>query len=218
MQAVYSFTAASAGILALTGTTVHMFDVYRKAGANWIKLQQAGQDVSIGHSQPEVSIALPGEYIVVHDNPRLSCAGGATFAFTPSAAAGAADGVVTGMSYTAGVLTLQRSNGLPPLSITIPAGIMPVVQPDGSYLFHNGVDADVSIPAAFVPSNPEQFDLKLVQTGVDPNNNTLPTFGLTMTYDDVAIGNALPLVASWDATGEPVSLTFPVDGVPNLTP
>ena len=160
MQAVYSFTAASAGILSLTGTTVHMFDVYRKAGTNWIKLQQAGQDVSIGHSQPEVSITLPGEYIVVHDNPRLSCAGGATFAFTPSAAAG----------------------------------------------------------AAFVPSNPEQFDLKLVQTGVDPNNNTLPTFGLTMTYDNVAIGNALPLVASWDATGEPVSLTFPTEGVPPLTP
>ena len=83
MQAVYSFTAASAGILSLTGTTVHMFDVYRKAGANWIKLQQAGQDVSIGHSQPEVSITLPGEYILVHDNPQLSCPAGATFAFNP---------------------------------------------------------------------------------------------------------------------------------------
>ena len=177
MQAVYSFTAESAGILALTGTTVHMFDVYRKAGANWIKLQQAGQDVSIGHSQPEVAIALPGEYIVVHDNPRLSCAGGATFAFTPSAVAGAADGVVTGMSYTAGVLTLQRSNGLPPLSIIIPAGVMPVVQPDGSYLFHNGVDADadVSIPAAFVPSNPASLDalmaaIKLSTYGQTVNN------------------------------------------------
>lgn len=141
MQAVYSFTAASAGILALTGTTVHMFDVYRKAGANWIKLQQAGQDVSIGHSQPEVAIALPGEYIVVHDNPRLSCAGGATFAFTPSAA----------------------------------AGVMPVVQPDGSYLFHNGVDADVSIPAAFVPSNPASLDaltaaIKLSIYGQTVNN------------------------------------------------
>ena len=84
MQAVYSFTAASAGILSLTGTTVHMFDVYRKAGTNWIKLQQAGEDVSIGHSQPEVAIALPGEYIVVPDNPRQTCAGGATFAFTPN--------------------------------------------------------------------------------------------------------------------------------------
>ena len=82
MQAVYSFTAASAGLLALTGTTVHMFDVYRKAGTNWIKLQQAGQDVSIGHSQPEVAITLPGEYIVVPDNPRQTCSGGATFAFT----------------------------------------------------------------------------------------------------------------------------------------
>ena len=175
MQAVYSFTAASAGILSLTGTTVHMFDVYRKAGTNWIKLQQAGQDVSIGHRQPEVSITLTGEYIVVHDNPRLSCAGGATFAFTPSAAAGAADGVVTDMSYTAGVLTLQRSNGLPPLSITIPAGIMPVVQPDGSYLFHNGVDEDVLIPAAFVPSNPATLDalmdaIKLSDYGQTVNN------------------------------------------------
>ena len=177
MQAVYSFTAASAGILSLTGTTIHMFDVYRKAGTNWIKLQQAGQDVSIGHSQPEVAIELPGEYIVVPDNPRLTCAGGATFAFTPSAAAGAADGVVTGMSYTAGVLTLQRSNGLPPLSITIPAGVMPVVQPDGSYLFHNGVDddADVVIPAAFVPSNPATLDalmdaIKLSDYGQPVNN------------------------------------------------
>ena len=85
MQAVYSFTAASAGILSLTGTTVHMFDVYRKAGANWIKLQQEGKDVSIGYSQPEVSITLQGEYIVVPDNPRQTCAGGATFAFTPDA-------------------------------------------------------------------------------------------------------------------------------------
>ena len=120
MQAVYSFTAASAGILSLTGTTVHMFDVYRKAGTNWIKLQQAGQDVSIGHSQPEVSITLPGEYIVVHDNPRLSCAGGATFAFTPNAAAAGSVGLeivklVTGGYELAVTLngTVQQSGRLP---------------------------------------------------------------------------------------------------------
>ena len=83
MQAVYSFTAASAGILSLTGTTVHMFDVYRKAGANWIKLQRAGQDVSIGHSQPEVSITLPGEYIVVPDGNRQICSNAVSFAFYP---------------------------------------------------------------------------------------------------------------------------------------
>lgn len=121
MQAVYSFTAASAGILSLTGTTVHMFDVYRMAGTNWIKLQQAGQDVSIGHSQPEVAIALPGEYIVVPDNPRLTCAGGATFAFTPNAAAAAGSvgleivKLVTGGYELAVTLngTVQQSGRLP---------------------------------------------------------------------------------------------------------
>ena len=120
MQAVYSFTAASAGILSLTGTTVHMFDVYRKAGANWIKLQQSGQDVSIGHSQPEVSITLTGEYIVVHDNPRLSCAGGATFAFTPNAAAGITAGLeiikLETVGYELAVTlngTVQQSGRLP---------------------------------------------------------------------------------------------------------
>lgn len=120
MQAVYSFTAASAGILSLTGTTIHMFDVYRKAGANWIKLQQAGQDVSIGHSQPEVAITLPSEYIVVHDNPRLSCAGGATFAFTPDAASAGSVGLeivklVTGGYELAVTLngTVQQSGRLP---------------------------------------------------------------------------------------------------------
>ena len=77
----------------------------------------------------------------------------------------------------------------------------------------------VGLAEGIVPlPQPARFGLKLVQTGVDPNNNTLPTFGLTMTYDNVAIGNALPLVASWDATGEPVSLTFPTDSVPPLTP
>ena len=84
MQAVYSFTAASAGILALTSTTVHMFDVYRKAGISWFKLQQAGQDVSIGHSQPEVAITLPGEYIVAPDDARQVCTGDVTFAFIQS--------------------------------------------------------------------------------------------------------------------------------------
>lgn len=82
MQAVYSFNAEAVGTLALTGNTVHIFDVYRKAGANWIKLQQNGQDVSIGYNQPSVAITMAGEYAVVHDNPRLACAGGATFAFT----------------------------------------------------------------------------------------------------------------------------------------
>lgn len=175
MQAVYSFTAASAGILALTGTTVHMFDVYRKAGANWIKLQQAGQDVSIGYSQPEVAITLPGEYIVVHDNPRMVCAGGVTFAFTSAPIPPGGDGVVTSMLYESGTLTLTRSNGLPPLTATIPTGVMPVVQPDGSYLFRNGIDADVVIPKAFVPSNPASLDalmdaIKLSAYGQPVNN------------------------------------------------
>ena len=169
MQAVYSFTAASAGILSLTGTTIHMFEVYRKAGADWIKLQQAGQDVSIGHRQPEVSITLTGEYIVVHDNPRLSCAGGAAFTFTEIPA----DNVVIGMSYTAGVLTLQRNNGLPPLSVVVPAGAMPVVQPDGSYLFHNGVDDDVVIPVAFVPSNPASLDALMAAIKLSPYGKTV---------------------------------------------
>ena len=107
MQAVYSFTAASAGILSLTGTTVHMFDVYRMAGTNWIKLQQAGQDVSIGHSQPEVSITLPGEYIVVPDNPRQTCAGGATFAFTPNVS----DGAHNDMQPVVGLKIVQLPSG-----------------------------------------------------------------------------------------------------------
>lgn len=61
-----------------------MFDVYRKAGANWIKLQQAGQDVSIGHNQPEVAIVLPGEYIVVPDGSRHVCSSTVSFTFTPT--------------------------------------------------------------------------------------------------------------------------------------
>lgn len=175
MKAVYSFTAATAGILSLASTTMHMFDVYRKAGANWIKLQHNGDDVSIGYSQPEVTIALPGEYIVVPDNPRQTCAGGATFAFTPSNAAASPDGVVTGLEYSAGTLLLHRSNGLPDLSVAIPSGVMPVVQADGSYLFHNGVDADVAIPAAFVPSAPTSLDalmaaIKLSTYGQTVNN------------------------------------------------
>ena len=52
---------------------------------------------------------------------------------------------------------------------------MPVVQPDGSYLFHNGVDEDVLIPAAFVPSNPATLDalmdaIKLSDYGQTVNN------------------------------------------------
>ena len=126
MQAVYSFTAASAGILSLTGTTIHMFDVYRKAGANWIKLQQAGQDVSIGHSRPEVAITLPSEYIVVHDNPRLSCAGGATFAFTPNAQEGDVSLRVTstpdgGYALTPFVNGVPQTDGALPLRVVYDA-------------------------------------------------------------------------------------------------
>ena len=74
----------------------------------------------------------------------------------------------------------------------------------------------VGLAEGIVPlPQPARFGLGVVRTGADLNN-ALPTFGLSMTYDGVPIGNALPLVASWDATGEPVSLSFPTTGVPSL--
>lgn len=143
MQAVYSFTAASAGILSLTGTTVHMFDVYRKAGTNWIKLQQAGEDVSIGHSQPEVPITLPGDYIVVPDGNRRVCNSTVSFAFTPNAQEGDVSLRVTstpdgGYALTPFVNGVPQTDGALPLRVVYDAtgdvdaltfpieGIMPI--------------------------------------------------------------------------------------------
>ena len=67
---------------------------------------------------------------------------------SPSAAS-----TVTGISFAGGTLTVTRSGGLPNLTTPIPVGAMPVQQADGSWLFHNGVDADVSIPKSWIPDN-----------------------------------------------------------------
>ena len=60
---------------------------------------------------------------------------------------------VTGISFAGGTLTVTRSGGLPNLTTPIPVGAMPAQQTDGSWLFHNGVDADVSIPKSWIPDN-----------------------------------------------------------------
>ncbi len=70
----------------------------------------------------------------------------------------------------------------------------------------------VSVP----PLVSDQFGMAVVQTGVDVNN--IPTFGLGMTYGGQPIGKPLPLEAHWDATGQPVALTFSAAGLPSLTP
>ena len=60
---------------------------------------------------------------------------------------------VTGISFAGGTLTVTRSGGLPNLTTPIPVGAMPAQQTDGSWLFHNGVDPDVSIPKSWIPDN-----------------------------------------------------------------
>ena len=67
---------------------------------------------------------------------------------SPSAAS-----TVTGISFAGGILTVTRSGGLPNLTTPIPVGAMPAQQADGSWLFRNGVDADVSIPKSWIPDN-----------------------------------------------------------------
>lgn len=177
-MAEFLFSVAAQGDLCMVGGKGSYYVERGVAGA-FTPYKIHNQIVRVGDSNPCVQIDHAGDYRVVWVGEATCCGLPPTtpsFVYTEAGGgAGAADGVVTGMSYTAGVLTLQRSNGLPPLSIIIPAGVMPVVQPDGSYLFHNGVDADVSIPAAFVPSNPASLDalmaaIKLSTYGQTVNN------------------------------------------------
>ena len=161
MNKLFTFTVAACGAVSLVARTSEVFHVYRKIGAGdnviYSPIMNGAAKAELSSENPVIKVLVQGEYSVMSAEGYM-CPANVTGFFTyveeARSGSGAADGVVTGMTYTAGVLTLQRSNGLPPLSISIPPGVMPVVQQDGSYLFHNGVDADVLIPAAFVPSNP----------------------------------------------------------------
>ena len=51
--------------------------------------------------------------------------------------------------------------------------IRPTVMPDGSYLFHNGVDDAVVIPVAFVPSNPASLDALMAAIKLSPYGKTV---------------------------------------------
>jgi len=59
-----------------------------------------------------------------------------------------------------------------------------------------------------------QLSLAVSQVSVDADGN--PTFGLYLTYKGSNIGAPVPLEAHWDATGEPVALTFPSSLLPDL--
>lgn len=161
MNKLFTFTVAACGAVSLIARTSEVFHVYRKIGAGdnviYSPVMNGAAKAELSSENPVIKVLVQGEYSVMSAEGYMcpaNVAGFFTYVEDTCAGAGVADGVVTGMTYTAGVLTLQRSNGLPPLSILIPSGVMPVVQQDGSYLFHNGVDADVLIPAAFMPSNP----------------------------------------------------------------
>ena len=74
--------------------------------------------------------------------------------------------------------------------------------------------------AHMTASNPEaphkpKLGLAIAMTGNDSNG--LPLYSLTITDNGLPTGNMLPLVTHWDATGEPVELSFPTDGIPNLS-
>ena len=88
--------------------------------------------ITLGDLSPSSFIQDSDGYIVVN----------------PSAASS-----VTGISFAGGTLTVTRSGGLPALTTPIPVGAMPAQQTDGSWLFHNGVDPDVSIPKSWIPDN-----------------------------------------------------------------
>ena len=73
---------------------------------------------------------------------------------------------VTGISFANGTLTVTQSGGLPALTTPIPVGAMPQQQPDGSWLFHNGVDPDVSIPKSWIP---DASGIQQLMTALDTN-------------------------------------------------
>lgn len=64
------------------------------------------------------------------------------------------------------------------------------------------------------PVMPTKLGMALAQTGVNADN--VPTYGLTVTSDGKPTGEILPLQAHWDATGEPVALTFQANMLPNI--
>ena len=66
-----------------------------------------------------------------------------------------------------------------------------------------------------VALDPAKLGLSVVQTGADANG--VPTFSLATTYNGQTAGMAMPLMAHWDATGEPIGLTFPASLLPKLT-
>ena len=63
--------------------------------------------------------------------------------------------------------------------------------------------------------DPAKLGLSVVQTGADANG--VPTFSLATIYNGQTAGTAMPLMAHWDASGEPIGLTFPASLLPNLT-
>lgn len=67
-----------------------------------------------------------------------------------------------------------------------------------------------AVPPPMVPS---QMGIKVVRVGTDGSGR--PTFGLAQTYGGAPIGTPLPLTTQYDATGEPVMVSF---GSAGLTP
>ena len=65
------------------------------------------------------------------------------------------------------------------------------------------------------PLIPAKLSTGVTQTGLDANG--VPVFGFGVMYDGQPVGTPTPLVAHWDATGEPIGLTFPASLLPTLT-
>ena len=68
------------------------------------------------------------------------------------------------------------------------------------------------IPPSFEPT---KLGVAVIQTGADANG--VPTFSLAVQYNGQPVGINMPLLAHWDATGEPIGLTFPASLLPPLT-
>jgi hypothetical protein len=155
----YVFTVAAAGQLCLLQGGGSYTIKRKQADGKFSAYNVNGRTLSIGSANTCAVIMTPGDYQIDYTLTAIKCDAGANPVFQYTEGAGASyDGVTTGMSFSGGVLTLTRSNGLPNLTATIPIGAMPVLQPDGSYLFSNGVDPDVVISKPFVPSDPAAID------------------------------------------------------------
>lgn len=153
----YNFSVVSAGQLCLTAGS-GMYTIKRKdATGKYSAFIVSGKPLSVGSMNTCATLLSAGDYLVDYTKSAIRCSNSVAPAFTYTEGAGVpgggADGVVTGMTFSGGVLTLTRSNGLPALTATIPAGATMVTNPDGSLTFNNGVDPATTIPAGIDPNN-----------------------------------------------------------------